>query len=75
MNNTFRKVLIKKTYFAFSAIPSIKQLAANARGEIERPESFAFFPKYFSEFFRKSIDGAKRECSLEHLSPKKGAVL
>ena len=75
LDKTIRKVLIKKTHFAFSAIPSMKQLATNARGEIERRQGFPFFPKYFSEFFRKSIDGAKRECSLEHLSPKKGAVL
>ncbi|MEJ1974488.1 MAG: hypothetical protein WDM96_19145 [Lacunisphaera sp.] len=70
-----KKVLIKKTHFAFSAIPSIKQLAPNVRLMNEGRRKRPVLSNIFSENFGKSIDGAKRECSLEHLSPKKGAVL
>jgi hypothetical protein len=70
-----KKVLIKKTPFAFSAIPSIKHLVPNARMVIEGDRKPLVPSNIFSENFGKSIDGAKCECSLEHLSPKKGAVL
>jgi len=70
-----KKVLIKKTRFAFSAVPSIEHLAPNAGVVIEGRRKSSVPSNIFSDFFGKSIDGAKRECSLEHLSPKKGAVL
>jgi hypothetical protein len=55
--------------------PFGKSLARNA-GEASRGLTKTGVPsKLFSEIFGKSIDGPKRECSLERLSPKKGPVL
>ena len=62
-----KKVLIKKTRFAFSALPSANHFALNA-SEVSEGGKIAFLPKLFSEIFWKSIDGPKRECSLQRLS-------
>jgi hypothetical protein len=50
-----KNILIKKTHFAFSAIPSIKQLAANARGESERRETLGSFQNIFPKSFEKVL--------------------
>jgi hypothetical protein len=55
--------------------PFVKSLAQKRGGHNEGDREKSVPSKTFSEKFGKSIDGANCECSLKHLSPKKGAVL
>lgn len=63
-----KKVLIKKTHFPCSALPSLNVSRETRETVQRRRRKRAFLLKLFSEKFGKSIDGPKRECSLEHLS-------
>ena len=54
--------------FSCSAIPSVNLPAQNADVTTKEAEKIAFLLKTFFGNFGKSIDGAKCECSLEHLS-------
>ena len=49
--------------------PFGQYLVTNTGEANEGIEKTAFLPKLFSEKSGKSIDGAKRECSLRNLSP------
>ena len=49
--------------------PLSESPARNADGALKSSRKSRSFLKLFLEKFGKSIDGRKRECSLEHLSP------
>lgn len=62
-------MLIKKTRFAFSAVPSVNTSLAKTNEAIKGPKRQAFLSNIFSEKFWKSIDGKKTKCLLGNLSP------
>lgn len=52
--------------------PIVRYLVPNTGEASEVPDKTAFLRKTFFGKSGKSIDGAKRECSLRNLSPHKG---
>ena len=67
-----QKGLDKKYAFPMFPLPSFATLCQAQSGASEALEKLRSFTKLFSDKFGKSIDGAKCECSLRNLSPRKG---
>jgi hypothetical protein len=61
--------LIKKTLFAFSAVPSVNTMCFKRSVQSKGQKDSRSFPALFSEKFGKSIDGKKTKCLLGNLSP------